>query len=374
MISSPRRAIAAVAAVVAFVFLWLSFGSDSSRKHDGTVLNNHGNSDTTTHGRQPFGPGVAKPPGSNYTRTLVVPKLKSESIAWITQELPDLATAIYHVDDPSGPFQVPQNKGHEAMVYLTYIIDHYDALPDSILFFHAHRVAWHNNILLGLDSANTIRRMRDDRIARVGYMNSRCHLDPGCPDWIHLDRPEVDFDIVKKPEEKQFSFELWNELFPGHRAPPVLSQPCCAQFAVSRERVRDNPKGFYEHLRRWLLETPLEDSDSGRIFEYMWQYIFTRNPEHCPAPHSCYCDGYGICFGSATKLDDWLKKLRTREIAEDELRQAEEDGRDSSAISQIQDTISNLGRELEAEKAEAYKRGDDERNRAIERERAPKSA
>ena len=42
------------------------------------------------------------------------------------------------------------------MVYLTYIINHYNTLFNSILFFHAYRVAWYNNILLGLDSANTI--------------------------------------------------------------------------------------------------------------------------------------------------------------------------------------------------------------------------
>lgn len=372
MISSPRRAIAATAAVVAFV-LWLTFGSGSYQNP--TVPNSYGNDNAfTVHGRQPFSPGVAKPPGSNYTRILVVPKLKSESVSWIAQELPDLKTAIYHVDDPSvgGPYQVPKNKGHEAMVYLTYIIDHYDTLPDSILFFHAHRIAWHNNILLGLNSATTIRRMRDDRIARVGYMNSRCHLDPGCPDWIHLDRPPLDFDMVKKPEEQHFSFELWAQLFPGHRAPPVLSQPCCAQFAVSRERVRDNPKTFYEHLRQWLLETRLEDADSGRVFEYMWQYIFARNPEHCPAPHSCYCDGYGICFGSGAKLDDWLKKLRTREIADDELREAEEQHREAGVIGEIRGRVARLNRELEAEKMEAYKRGEDEQNRAVERERAPK--
>ncbi|KAF2106454.1 hypothetical protein BDV96DRAFT_466083, partial [Lophiotrema nucula] len=268
-----------------------------------------------------FYPGVAKPVGANYSRILVVPKLRSEHIGWIAQELPDLETAIYEVDHPSvdGQYRVPKNKGHEAMVYLTYIIDHYDNLPDTIIFAHAHRTAWHNNILLNLDTPSTLKRLKDDRVARQGYMNLRCHLDPGCPNWIHLDRAEIDFDSVKKPEERHFSFEVFEAMFPGERPPPVLSQACCAQFAVSAQRVLDNPKALYEHLRDWLLATELEDKDSGRIFEYMWQYLFTRDAEHCPSMNSCYCDGYGICFGSASKLDAWLAKLKQREGLDDEL-------------------------------------------------------
>lgn len=135
-----------------------------------------------------YGPGFAE---SNYTRILVVPKTQAEDVSWIGTELPGLNTAIYEVESPSAPFHVPENKGREAMDYLTYIIDHYDELPDIILFFHAHRLAWHNNVLLDLDSAKTVRRLSNERAARVGYMNARCHPDPGCPDWMHMDRPEV---------------------------------------------------------------------------------------------------------------------------------------------------------------------------------------
>ena len=79
----------------------------------------------------------------------------------------------------------------------------------------------------------------------------------------------MDYDSRIKPEEPFFSFKLFETMFPGHRPPPVLSQPCCAQFAVSRDRVRDNPKDLYLHLRSWLLNTSLEDKNSGRIFEYV---------------------------------------------------------------------------------------------------------
>ncbi|KAH7126620.1 hypothetical protein B0J11DRAFT_526036 [Dendryphion nanum] len=323
-----------------------------------------------SHERLPFYPGTVKPAGSNYSRIVVIPKLRSEDVGWIIEGLPGLQTAIYEVDNPSvGQFRVPKNKGREAMAYLTYIIDHYEALPDTVIFVHSHKMAWHNNILLDLDTPTTIQHLRDDRVARHGYMNLRCHLDPGCPNWIHLDRAEVDYDSHIKPEEKHFSFELFQTIFPGHRPPPVLSQACCAQFAVSSERIRDNPRSMYEHIRNWLLETPIEDKYSGRILEYMWQYLFTRNAEYCPSMNSCYCDGFGICFGSARILDNWLKKLRSWELAEEDLHAAEGENKDQIKIAELRDRVGRLNSELNEEKAEAFRRGEDEKNRLIERER-----
>ena len=260
--------------------------------------------------------GTPKPPASAYSRTLVVGRLKSEDVSWIEQELPDISHAIYTVDDKFGPGpHTPTNKGREAMVYLTYIIDHYDNLSDTTLFFHAEKETWHNNLLLDNDTPTIIRHLSDDRVARLGYMNTRCHLEPGCPSWIHLDRPAVDYDLYAKPEEPIFTKAVFRGLFPYERAPPVLSQPCCAQFAVSRDRIRLNKLSDYVNWRRWLLHTPLDDGDSGRVFEYLWQYIFTRNAELCPRPHSCYCDGFGICFGSALEYDKWMEKYKERENA-----------------------------------------------------------
>ena len=58
---------------------------------------------------------------------------------WITYE--------YDVDKPNNldpKLRFPQSKGHEAMVYLSYIIDNYDHLPWSVIFIHGHLDgAWH---------------------------------------------------------------------------------------------------------------------------------------------------------------------------------------------------------------------------------------
>ncbi|KAF2807826.1 uncharacterized protein BDZ99DRAFT_392026 [Mytilinidion resinicola] len=329
-----------------------------------------------------FTPGTPKPAGSNYSRILVLPKTKDEDIHWIHAELPEIPLAVYQVDNDTAEYRVPKNKGREAMVYLTYLIDHYNDLPDTIMFFHSHRYAWHNNILMGLDTAQAIRRLNDARVARLGYMNTRCHTDPGCPDWIHMDRPVVDFDDFHKPEEKYYRKGVWDELHPGAPVPPSLSAPCCAQFAVSRERVQQVPIERFVHYRKWLLETSMDDQFSGRVFEYIWQYIFTGNAVYCPAVSSCYCDGYGICFGSEKKTQHWFEVMDERNKLFEELNghnkekdKAAEEGRAfefteevKARMKELEDKIRAMDAEMNQSRDAAYERGKVLKNQEAERE------
>lgn len=270
-----------------------------------------------------FQAGVPKAAGSNYSRVLVMGHLQSEDVSWVGRELPELDTKFYLVDDPKGNKSIlPANKGHEAMVYLTYIIDHYSHLPDVVLFFHPHRHAWHNNILLDIDTAKTIRLLSSPHVVRQGYFNTRCHLDPGCPNWLHVDRPRWQWDLYHKPEEPVLTSRVFHELHGSPdfvpAIPPHISQPCCAQFAVSGERIRGRSRDFYIRYRDWILSTDLDDKTSGRLLEYSWQYIFTGNFEFCPNTRVCYCDGYGICFEGDQGLDAWLALLKQREKVDDE--------------------------------------------------------
>ncbi|KAH0559700.1 hypothetical protein GP486_003785 [Trichoglossum hirsutum] len=246
---------------------------------------------------------VTLSPGSNYTRTLVIPRLTSENVSWIAEELPDLDTAIYVVNDPNAPLHPPKNKGNEAMVYLTYIIDHYESLPDIMIFMHAHRFSWHNNDILGNDAVQMIKRLSSEHVMRQGYVNLRCHWKPGCPDWLQPKAQEE--DIVK--QEQLMLKQSWPELFPLDPLPTVLAQPCCSQFALTRERVLSVPKPRFVYFRDWLLRTPLSTYISGRIWEYIWQFIFTGQTVVCPVMHICYCDAYGVCFNGEREFNKWFK-------------------------------------------------------------------
>ncbi|KAK4561646.1 hypothetical protein LTR86_004325 [Recurvomyces mirabilis] len=246
---------------------------------------------------------------SHLSRTLVLASVTEESTAWVEEELGDLlqpdgplTTAIYVSDDLYAPLHPPQNSGHEANVYLTYIIGHYDVLPDVVIFMHAHRTTWHNNDLLDQDSALTVRNLSSRAVMSDGYANLRCHWDPGCPDWIHPN--DLDMDDFK--QEQSIIANAWSEIFPDLAVPDTLAQPCCGQFAVSRDRITSIGKARYEYLRDWIYSSALGDYLTGRVFEYLWQYMLGDEAVACPLPQDCYCNLYGVCFDSDAAYEAWV--------------------------------------------------------------------
>lgn len=318
-----------------------------------------------------FTPGTPKPAGHNYSRVLVMGHLRNEDVSWVSHDIPGLRTKFYTVDD-SDDSGLPANKGHEAMIYLTYIIDHYDTLPDVVLFFHPHKTAWHNNILLDIDTSKTIKLLSSPHVIRQGYFNTRCHLDPGCPNWLHVDRSRWRHDLKHKPEEPALTSQLFHHLHgAGIPIPSAISQPCCAQFAVSGERIRQRPRDDYVRYRKWLLSTELDDKTSGRLMEYSWQYIFTGNFEFCPSQHKCYCDGYGICFEGEAGLQNWLAVLKQREKLEEKLTSLWDSGvKGGEKYKRLAAKIKQKSQLLDHLREEALRRGFDPALRAAECGRA----
>ncbi|KAK4152863.1 hypothetical protein C8A00DRAFT_44159 [Chaetomidium leptoderma] len=240
----------------------------------------------------------AKPPPVE----IVVASLKREDTAWVHQYFPGWARSIYVVDDPTAKLTVPKNKGREAMVYLSHIVDNYDTLAETTIFVHASRFAWHNDdpdydALPGLHNLNL------DYVQASGYVNLRCVLVLGCPVEI---RPHTD---AATPWErgngvarsgraltaKEIYKQAFKELMPGVQVPQQVGVSCCSQFAVSRDAVRSRSREDYARWQKWLLDTPLEDDLSGRVFEYMWHMIFGKEAVFCPSAAECYCKLYGLC-------------------------------------------------------------------------------
>lgn len=108
---------------------------------------------------------------------LVIPRTKDEEISWVQENFGGDAyinASIYSVDDFSAALHPPMNKGHEVMVYLSYIIESYDRLADVNIFLHSHRYSWHNDDLMDYDTVQMIGRLSAERVQREGYMNLRC--------------------------------------------------------------------------------------------------------------------------------------------------------------------------------------------------------
>ena len=180
------------------------------------------------------------------------------------------------MDNPNATVHTPINKGREANAYLTYIVNNYDRLPDTIVFLHSHRngypKAWHNDAD-EYDNVRSIRDLQIDFVQQQGYANLRCIGIPGCPDEIQPFRDP--------PEEHRASEhalpEAWRYMFGKVDIPPVLGTACCSQFAVSRKQIFARPKSDYSRYLKWLMHTDLDDAVSGRVFEYLWHVIFGRD-------------------------------------------------------------------------------------------------
>ncbi|KAI4161413.1 MAG: hypothetical protein L6R39_000085 [Caloplaca ligustica] len=322
------------------------------------------------------------PAKSNLSRIVVIPSMQEDDIKWIKTELPSLDVSIYIANNPAAPRHPPKNKGHEVMIYLTYLIDHYSRLPDIVLFMHSHRWTHHNNHLLGFDSSQMIRALNSAHVVREGYVNMRCHWSPGCPEWL---RPTSAGDSLGKQEEIVLE-RCWRELFPFDQLPSFLAQPCCAQFALSRARILAIPRSRYIFYRDWILRTPLSDYISGRIWEYSWQYLFTGEGARCPAEHVCYCDGFGVCFGGEmpykqywelhdqrTKYAKELEAIPQMESANEGLGWQGDNGTNSISTTDstnrrlfLRTQIAILQTELDTRKQDAQRRGANPQLRAEE--------
>ncbi|KAF1348332.1 hypothetical protein EJ07DRAFT_169605 [Lizonia empirigonia] len=249
---------------------------------------------------------VATPSSSLPDRVVVMAKLPTDDTRWVHTDLQDWQSAIYDIDtetphktstlDPltNSTLRMLRNKGMEANAYLAYIVQNYNNLPSTIAFIHPHKdgypTAWHtdNN---GHSNVVSLRTLNINFIQSNGYANLRCIPNPGCPHEVMPFRdPPEDHRTIEAAMP-----DAWRDLFNNTDVPHILATPCCAQFAVSNKQVQKRSLDEYKKYYIWLMETPLKDETSGRVFEYLWHILFGQDPVYCPALKKCYCDVYNIC-------------------------------------------------------------------------------
>lgn len=244
------------------------------------------------------------PEPSELSRTVVMGRLQTEDTDWVASSLTDWQNAIYYVDlpdnvtSPSG-LRTPMNKAREAMPYLTYLTDHYPNFTDVVAFIHPHRnnmpSAWHNDAR-DHDAVNMLHDLNLDTVMERGYVNLRCNNEVGCPDEIH---PFRNPPLPEKLAEHAYPYvyaHFFNATFGEMREQiPVVATQCCAQFAVSKERILRLPKDEYVRYRRYLEETHYSDQTVGTVLEYMWHIIFGAPAVQCEDVITCWCLVYGRC-------------------------------------------------------------------------------
>lgn len=277
---------------------------------------------------------------------LIVSRVTADGDAsWVDRLQEKYHPCVYNVDaltdKHSMSLQVPANRGHESMAYLTYLIDNYDHLPTASVFVHGSRWAWHNDhpeydnfpLLAALNVSSAL--------APAGYHNLRC-------DWASSTCPISAAPQGSLETSMNARLEPWNMrlvsdaalppafvyLFGGNaeggpsieqrvslgRHDAVRSQ-CCAQFVVARQNIMQHSREEYVALRQWLLDdgtgsAPKDDRTAGRIISYLWHILFLPKQDYtpraspgayggvdldrlnamaCPSAADCYCRLYGRC-------------------------------------------------------------------------------
>ncbi|KAG9736719.1 hypothetical protein KCU98_g18230, partial [Aureobasidium melanogenum] len=224
-------------------------------------------------------------------RIVVMGKINDEDISW-ARKLPRGKNAVYSVDNDTWPLHTSTNKGREANVYLTYLVENYQKLPMIIAFVHPRKCtypqAWHTDAE-SHSNVESLTSLNTSFFLSNGYANLRCIAIPGYPDEIQPFREEH-----REGGSAEHAFgDAWNQIFRNNGVPKVVGTPCCAQFAVSRDQVYKRPLEFYVGALRWSHDTPLDNATTGRVFEYLWHVIFGQDPVHCPDLKQCYHDVYG---------------------------------------------------------------------------------
>jgi hypothetical protein len=163
-------------------------------------------------------------------------------------------------------------------VLSSYIIDHYDHLPDHVLFIHPNRYQWHNDDP-DYDGLPMLRHFQLPYLEQEGYVNIRCAWSLGCPSEIKpLEEEGEHREAVHAGGDYKEAFQT---LFPSQPVPSAVGVSCCAQFAATRAKIRERKKSEYERYRQWIVDTDLTDSISGRVMEYSWHSKLS--PLHYPS-------------------------------------------------------------------------------------------
>lgn len=279
---------------------------------------------------------------------LVVSRVEADGDAkWLDTLADKYHICVYNVDgsasaDGLQELRAPSNRGHEAMAYLTFIIDNYEAIPEAgIVFVHGSRWSWHNDAPDYDNKALLLDLNVPSALEQNGYHNLRCDWSAGTcgesaiPGQQPKTLPQGSLELKMTAR-----LEPWNKRAVSDAALPavfarffggedpsaevllgrsdILRAQCCAQFVVARERVHQHSRDEYMAIRQWLLSEEsiqFDDRIAGRILSYLWHVLFLPdwsqtdasdsatktvdlgllNSLACPNAEACYCRLYGRC-------------------------------------------------------------------------------
>jgi len=191
---------------------------------------------------------------------IVVSRYK-KNVDWV-YKIKNVNILVYDKETPENPYNVPVNKGNEASVYLKYIIDHYETLPDYTFFMHDEEYAWHHSgsIIDKYNEAVTSSKLFyniNDKCVLGNILNDKL-IEPILI-WYNT--------YIENYIPKNKIPNNWTE---GHRG--------SAQFLVHKSLITNLPKQFYIDLYIWIINTKMSNFISGRFLEWTWHIFWDIYP------------------------------------------------------------------------------------------------
>jgi hypothetical protein len=178
-------------------------------------------------------------------------------------EMKDVNVIIYDKETPENPHNIPVNKGNEASVYLKYIVDYYDSLPDFTFFIHDENYSWHHTgsinerFLEAKESKELFYNINHFQFGGISHIapNDRERLMQWYNQFIE---PYIPFESLPNKD--------W---FIGYKG--------CAQFLVHKSLIKNLPLVFYKNLYDWILQFE-SGKLSGFFLEWTWHIFWAIYP------------------------------------------------------------------------------------------------
>jgi len=170
---------------------------------------------------------------------------------------------IYDKENPSNPYNVPINRGREASVYLKYIVDHYNDLPEYTFFIHDEDYSWHH---IGSIEERFVEAINSKEL----YFNINCYnLQP----FSHITEKEELMEWYNEFVEPYIPIDKLpnKDWLPGYKA--------CAQFLVHKNLIQHLPIEFYKNLYNWIINYE-KDTLSGFFLEWTWHLFWCISPTY----------------------------------------------------------------------------------------------
>lgn len=233
---------------------------------------------------------------------VIVPAVYKE---WVSSGPPEWVTNQtlhkeykYHVFsyqklNESEPNFISTNQGTESGVYLRFIVDHYDSLPDIVLFIHGNPFD-HFPKLSSLQLAQLIASIRPN----ATYLNIGSALNgwQGCRDttfWHKTSNTEIWTEQCIRDVLSLYynvsSTELAAKYHPNNR-PIRFCFACCNHFFMTKKMIQSKSFAFWNNLHEKIAVQPVcHDGEP----EYDMLYAYQRGGVKVgPEPHSMTLGGF----------------------------------------------------------------------------------